>query len=369
MKHQVILIGGQVLPLYIGVIQKNPDQIFALFTEQSEETKSQLQKQVPSDNFTALKVNAYDFNEVYTICKKLIENDNSQSWELNLTGGTKIMALAAQKAFHESNKSIFYVDQNHKLFNIDNGITENINCKINTEDFFKLADQCNFKHLSITDFSPNDFHLASQIEYLSNSNSEFTNLLKSFRSQHSQNVPANFTITSQKGSSIKWNKGSNNMVIDLKDKKPYNQSITNKNAVYLVLNGGWFEILAAKEISKWQDIHELWLNVEFSYKNEATPKNEIDILINTGNNLIFVECKSGIINATDINKMKVVRELYGGITAKSLLFCRNYPASRILEKCKEFDIEIFALNGPLNSKNNYSDVQKHLNLLQNAIYS
>jgi hypothetical protein len=159
------------------------------------------------------------------------------------------------------------------------------------------------------------------------------------------------------------------MEIEINDKKPFKQTFLSKNAIYIVLNGGWFEILAGKEINNWQHKYELWLNVEFNYKNEAVPKNEIDILINTGNNLIFVECKSGIINAADINKMKVVRELYGGITAKSLLFTRNYPTSRIIEKCKEFDIEIFSLNGLLNTSNKYSDVVKKLDLIQNTIYS
>ena len=93
----------------------------------------------------------------------------------------------------------------------------------------------------------------------------------------------------------------------------------------------------------------------------SLPENwrEIDILINTGKKLIFVECKSGLVKQEDINKMKIVKQTYGGVIAKSILVCRELPSQSIIEKCKELDIELFysfALNKELNPLNKLSKV-------------
>jgi len=70
-------------------------------------------------------------------------------------------------------------------------------------------------------------------------------------------------------------------------------------------------------------------------------KNEIDIVVNTCRNLIFIECKSGNVKQDDINKIRAVKRLYGGIASRSILVCKYKPRPDIIEKCSDLGIAIF----------------------------
>lgn len=65
------------------------------------------------------------------------------------------------------------------------------------------------------------------------------------------------------------------------------------------------------------------MNVEFPYKNNL-PKNEIDIIVNTGDKLLFVECKTRICDNTNIDKFSAAVKNYGGMASKAL-FVSNMP--------------------------------------------
>ena len=60
-----------------------------------------------------------------------------------------------------------------------------------------------------------------------------------------------------------------------------------------------------------------------------------------GRKLIFVECKSGNVKQEDINKMKIIKDTYGGVISKSILVSRFLPTKNIIEKCEELNIEVF----------------------------
>jgi len=114
------------------------------------------------------------------------------------------------------------------------------------------------------------------------------------------------------------------------------------NSRNLFFNASWWELIVAKEISRWPKAKELLIHCELPFKTVAgVTKNEIDVLINLGGKLIFVECKSGNVKQEDINKMKVVKDTYGGVISKSILVSRFKPSASIVEKCKEVNIDIF----------------------------
>ncbi len=52
----------------------------------------------------------------------------------------------------------------------------------------------------------------------------------------------------------------------------------------------------------------------------------MDIIINTERKLIFIECKSGLVKQEDINKMRIVKQTYGGIISKSIPVILELPA-------------------------------------------
>lgn len=48
-------------------------------------------------------------------------------------------------------------------------------------------------------------------------------------------------------------------------------------------------------------------------------KNEVDILVNIGNTIVFVECKSGSLTQNEIFKMDYIKKTYGSDKSKSVL--------------------------------------------------
>lgn len=64
-------------------------------------------------------------------------------------------------------------------------------------------------------------------------------------------------------------------------------------------------------------------------------KNEVDVIVNTGQKLLFVECKTKITNITDIDKFASVVRNYGGDGSKSLFVTMFEMNEQQKEKCND----------------------------------
>ena len=104
-----------------------------------------------------------------------------------------------------------------------------------------------------------------------------------------------------------------------------------------------------------------------SNSNIKLDKNEIDILINTGQKILFIECKSGIVLQSDINKMRAISKFYGGISSKSILVSYLKPRDQIIEKCQDFGIELFCFEGFNKKHSRLNEISKKLDLMLSKI--
>ena len=87
------------------------------------------------------------------------------------------------------------------------------------------------------------------------------------------------------------------------------------HAIELAFNSGWFEYKASNMLNHWKRTKNICMNCRFPFKTNVD-KNEVDIIVNAGNKLLFVECKTQINKTTDIDKFNSVAKAYGG-TAKT----------------------------------------------------
>ena len=76
----------------------------------------------------------------------------------------------------------------------------------------------------------------------------------------------------------------------------------------------------------------------------------MDIIVNTGDKLLFVECKTKLSKITDIDKFHSVVKNYGGMGSKGLIFTLTPMTDTDLEKCKDNDIISFSWEGHKNVK-------------------
>jgi hypothetical protein len=341
MKHQIVLVGGQVLPLYLGIKEFSPDRIHFIVSKESKTRINLIKPLLHGKAFSELVCSPYDFNSIRSLCVSVIDKlGEEDEVAFNLTGGNKVMLLAAHSVMHDLQKVAFYINPDGSLLELPSYQRKSLTENISIQEFMTLSGHSSFASKTIGDFVKEDFRVAEEIEIFSNnSRNKFRAIIQGIRTQYkSRSLPDSGNITIANGTQLKWNRSS--ITATQNARKLF--ELSSPHASNLLFNGGWWELLVAREISKWPYAKELMIQCELKFKTDETePKNEIDVLINLGRKLIFVECKSGDVKQEDINKMRVIRETYGGAISRSILVCQYIPKGTIIEKCRELDIEIF----------------------------
>jgi hypothetical protein len=352
MNHQISLVGGQLIPVYVGIKEFNPDKVHFIVSDESVGSLSILKPLLGDTKCVEYKCNPFDFLAIKSICEKVISKLPSEdSVTFNLTGGTKIMVLACQAIIHEKNLKGFYINQDYSLLELPKYEKKQVTSQLSIRDFFDLSDHHIFSSNKLEDFTKDDFTMASAIETFANNSRSYSTITGHIRKKYGNNnqpIPAKGKESLHNNIDFSWD--SNTIAVNSNGKPIVN--LKSKHIINLFFNAAWWELLVAKEIANWVGLKEMLVNCVLPFKTDRLiSKNEIDILISTGKRLIFVECKSGNVRQEDINKMKVIRQTYGGIISKSILVSRFLPSSTILEKCKELDIDVFythAFNKQIN---------------------
>ena len=87
------------------------------------------------------------------------------------------------------------------------------------------------------------------------------------------------------------------------------------------------------------------MNCRFPF-NPNMDKNEVDILVNTGTKVLFVECKTQIKNTIDIDKFRSVIKKYGGMGSKGLFITDAVMTDFAVQKCNDNALLHFSLQQP-----------------------
>lgn len=155
MKIMICLVGGQPAPNVLPIIKINPDQLILVFSGTTEKAAKNTESLVRSDyhiaNIRFLKVNnAYDLHRITLDLNKYLDENSGPCDELifNLTGGTKIMALAAFELAKQKNAKAFYYQSEENESKIHNfhfegnqlkqGETESISSDLSLDQYLRL---------------------------------------------------------------------------------------------------------------------------------------------------------------------------------------------------------------------------------------
>ncbi|MBO3097848.1 Card1-like endonuclease domain-containing protein [Gelidibacter pelagius] len=338
MKHQITLLGGQILPVYIGIVDRKPNVVHILYTKETVRLKNRLVNQIFGYKVFDYQIEPYDYQSIEDAVTKIICDNEDAIFELNLTSGTKLMALASQKVFQTLECFSFYIDQNQNLIDLSNGNKQKLDIEISTKTFLALSNHDEFSSVSLKTFSIDENKLANSIFELRKINSGLKGLFHLFRKT---NVKADLLEYSYKDKKygVNW-KGNKLSVIAPK----FNLESTGSNSFKILTTGLWWELIVGNAVSSWKSAREIHMSLIIkSNANVKLDKNEIDILINTGQKMLFIECKSGVVLQSDINKMRAISKFYGGISSKSILVSFYKPKEEFIEKCQDFGIELFFL--------------------------
>lgn len=361
MKHQICFVSGQLLPIYIGIKEFMPDKIHFIASEETKGGISVIRDLFKELTFREFICEPFDFYSIKKFVENIIEKiDVGDDILINLTGGTKIMLLAAQSVISDKHVGGFYINQDYSLINVPSYEKKQIVSQLSVNDFFCLSGHKSFTAKTLPDFTSSDYKVSNEINSFATSNKLYSKVTEHIRKKF-KSIPEKGFETIASNASVKWERG----LVEIHNNSKLVAAFKSTNVKELFFNATWWEILVALEVIKWVKAKEVMLHCELTFKSDdKTLKNEIDILLNTGRKLIFVECKSGNIRQEDINKMKVIKETYGGIISKSLLVSRFMPSQSILEKCKELDIEIFYVYALQRMINPLEHITKTLDKLE-----
>lgn len=340
----ITLIGKESLPAYYPIAESRPDLVFAIGTRQSRQAAERLREVLVTRLGIECEINcqadAFDLQSVELYCEELHKSFEPDSEVIyNITGGTKLMAIGAYKAALHHKAQVIYTNSD-ACIDIETNESTPLACMVDNETIFALQGQ----HLKSYDvYTPQaEKILAAQsiCSFLRDYNNKgFHSCL--VREYMRSALPKHYTAKgygydcAASGITITRNYRS---VLD----------ISCPDARQLLLEGRWWEVLIADILDQWSGGRfTIWTNVVFVPREENNPdgkrdKNEVDVLVNTGNKLLFVECKSGNFNQDNINKLAFVRQNYGSDKSMCVLISYYPVGNDLRERAVEAKVNLIA---------------------------
>jgi len=323
-----------------------PDNAVFVVTPQQKERLDFLLPILQKYGVTAESLPIEDAFDSDTILKTLenkidqLKKEDKDIW-VNVTGGTKPMAIAAHLAAFNKDVPAFYVDGNKLIWLLLNGespdgeTTQVMKEKLKINDFLQAH---GVKELSRRTQQPKQ-ELMEIAKHLISTPSAY---LKGMRTWNYVASKAEKSLTYTLSDQDKKNEGLQ-AVIDIfkssTDLLATQEKITFPDETFrFFCAGGWLEDYITKTINSIaeetgiQD-HATSLKVEYlserkinrNYMNDSDNDNEIDVAILHKNVLHIIECKAKRLDGNsgdiqdDLYKLATLRKYLGGIRTKAML--------------------------------------------------
>lgn len=363
-KVHISLVGRETLPVYLGIRNTEPDYVILIHSAQTKQETDRIITELPNIQVKKIEFDPMDLRKIFSSIHNLQRDLNKDDIiSLNLVGGTKFWSLALYSAFSLwQNVSINLIDQQNNIWDFRTQDCKKVEFDMQTN--FKLYGNLPTKYIQFSSLTKEDFKVMENISKYRRLNYADFNALTSPTDKEKKHLiqqrEGNFPLSR---SSIQW-KRPNFALLSLCKKNentPHKIELNSPNSVKLLFNYSWFEVKIARILSKIYPNSEILLNCKFSAK-QGVDKNEVDIILNTGTKLLFVECKVKINAITDIDKFRTVVRNYGGKGSKALFITETKMKEVEIEKCEESNIEHFSLQDYKNERSATNALQQLLNI-------
>ncbi len=352
-KVHITLVGGQPAPVYHGIVATKPDLVVYIYSKEtnSKQAFKVLKKEV-GIKWLGYKLDPTDPVLIKKLAEKLahIFKDNEEI-TVNISGGLKSWSYWFGIVFEkQTNAAIIYIDQNNQLWNYRT-MESSLNFEFDMHTLFRLYRNPLTNYTQYAEYTQVDFDVIPQIEECRAFNymnfNKLTAVLPKVVQAKVRNSKCDEHRLSNSQSYVTWNKeltdGMQEVELCIYNDNSYiKKTIKAPHAMELVFFAGWFECKVAKILSAWSYAKEICMNCHFPFK-EGIDKNEVDIIINTGKKILFVECKTQIHDTTAIDKFRSVIKGYGGTASKGLFVTDAKMTDIAKAKCKEQGILTYSL--------------------------
>ena len=361
----IALVGGQTMPVYVAIKESVADKFVLVHSSSTKAQADCLLRDIESKcgkPVVLIELEPNDYLSAKAQFELIIPEYEESTIEVNISSGTKPWTVAVAKLSEKyDNVELIYVDQNSRIYNYKTGITKDI-IDLSTEDIFRFNQTAVQSFVSLDDYTEQDLEVLSKIKLVRNRYINQFNALtiptkKNLHNALTYNKEGRF-VDDTSSSEIVWNKNvDGEQYVRLYFAGRHEEfEFQSPHAFDMTVTSGWFEYEVADILAKWKKHSlEIWMNVVFPYNNK-NPKNEIDVIVNVGNKLLFVECKIQVKDKTDIDKFASAVKNYGGMGAKALFLTQQNMPEQAIEKCETNKIAQFSLV----DENNHQRKRKEL---------
>lgn len=353
MKIHISLVGGQPAPVYHGIVATQPDKAILIYSLNTLNVLNRLTDSL-SLPIEAIPLHPTNPVEILACAQSLAQKYCDDDITLNISSGLKSWSHLFGITFQPlPNTHVIYMDQNNILWDY-NTMSSRDDFLFDMDILFKLYGNPLNNYRPFSCYTPDDDSALKTIESLRKYNYPVFNSLTTLLSREQENhiLQNSGTIQAADGISfVEWNRKESwiRVVINHKKRGILEETIQSPNSMSLLFKSGWFEYRVARMLSHWQHAREIRLNCIFPLRQNNSPKggatkNEIDIIVNTGRKLLFVECKTNITSSLDIDKFRNAVKNYGGMGSKALFVTENKMTDLQSEKCKDSNIIPFSMS-------------------------
>ncbi|MDR3054425.1 MAG: DUF1887 family protein [Zoogloeaceae bacterium] len=335
----VCIVSDQPTPNLMPILDKNfrPQEVVLLVSERMKEKAKSLEHVLKNNGLH--KVHRVDLPDSYrmdTVEAKVLEllgDYDKSNIALNITGGNKLMAIAAYQTFHSLGYPAFYVAVEGSgseillLDDIQNGDYVKLNAqpsKLKLEEYlevhgFKISDHPKEAEFQLPELTSELVKHAQYAKVLG----------ELYYAMSQQDTRDSLVIKTPKSEYIYQMSHMLELFEEHKliqiDKQKDTLTFVDKKAKNYVM-GGWFEAHVYQIVRQLPDIQGAAVNLKITNARENVHQpNEIDIAVMKDNVLHVIECKT--VNYTsDANRGKAQDALYKLETLKKLGGLRTQAA-------------------------------------------
>ncbi|MEY8688148.1 DUF1887 family CARF protein [Bacteroides sp. AN502(2024)] len=353
MNHiHIALLGAQSYPVYLGIIDQHPDEVILIHSvttlDEAIRVRCEIEKQEIKLPVQLIEFDPVDISRIFSQLKKHFANLSFENlYSVNISGGTKLWSVAFYEYFREyPHVRLLYIDQNNYICDLKTAGKRLSDVPLDTDIVFRLNGTLAKSYTLLSEYTEKDTCCLKKIKDLRRHSYD------GFKGFSMPGIEKWNEIENKKegcwmsaDGALLWDKPAQRIIIRLLNKKGIvkEETLESPHVFSLFFHAGWFEYEVARILSGWKYAKEIRLNVKFPYNAERNPKNEIDVIVNTGNRLLFVECKTQISFITDIDKFRTAVKNYGGMACKALFVTEAVMKNTAREKCEDSGILSFSL--------------------------
>ncbi|MGM9740544.1 MAG: Card1-like endonuclease domain-containing protein [Candidatus Cryptobacteroides sp.] len=346
----ITLVGGQPMPIFNGIRHAKPDKVVFIYSSQSRPVVKRVKEFIDCEVVEQAPLDATEPTAILAKATGLYEQFQNDEISLNISGGLKSWSHIFGVYFSgKPNASVFYIDQNNMVMDFGAMKSYPLECKsLSIVDYLKLYGNTLSTFSRFSDYSEEDIDAIARIKKARDFHPNgFKELTVNVSGEDKNTILRKEGQVSKLPGKISWqydiSSGNTSLDIVLNRPNGTQQSfeIECPHARHLVFNSGWFEIYVAEKLSRWMRSGEVLTNCVFKY-DKGQAKNEVDIIINLGNKLLFVECKTQIFNNTDLDKFISVVKTMSGTATKAIFITESKMRPETVTKCIENGIIHFS---------------------------